>query len=77
MPLKGEGIAKVFNDLSNPTRFTLSQRAVGSTPARPTKSKINHFQMVSFLPTTGVDRSRENIFSLSYNFLRLGIPEAV
>ena len=31
------GIAQAINDLSNPLGLTLNQRAVGSTPTRPTK----------------------------------------
>jgi len=33
-----KGTAQVFNNLSHPLSFTLNQRAVGSTPTRPTKT---------------------------------------
>jgi hypothetical protein len=33
-----KGMAQIFKDLSHPLSFTLNQRAVGSTPTRPTKN---------------------------------------
>ena len=39
--LLDKGIAHFIKDLSNPLGLTLNQRAVGSTPTRPTKT-INY-----------------------------------
>ena len=58
--------------------LTLNQRAVGSTPTRPTK--INHVQAAVLLQVAGVDGEQEKIFPavvtrplLSY----LEIPQSV
>ena len=53
----GAGIAQAINDLSNPLGLTLNQRAVGSTPTRPTKffNNLHHESPVpalTFVPST-------------------------
>jgi hypothetical protein len=48
-----KGMAQAFNNLSHPLSFTLNQRAIASTPRRPTKSfNLIHYAAQSVIQPT-------------------------
>src|SRR5215470_16925666 len=62
-----KGIAQAINDLSNPLGLTLNQRAVGSTPTRPTTNQPLTYLVSSdpYLCIHSVGSRTEKIFFLA------------